>query len=190
MSRPEDVLEIEDIHVFEVMNDRFRHRIMRELLDPKPVKTLAERLDVPVTRLYYHVNQLADVGLIRVVEERKVGAIVEKVYQTAARSFRPGTKLLRSGRDPAEMARIAAAVVFDPARLDAEAMLRRHFEEGVKAEDIPAAFSRSHARMTAARAAELARRIADLLEEMDEEDETDDAVEYTLSVVFSPLADL
>ncbi|HEU4895054.1 MAG TPA: helix-turn-helix domain-containing protein [Acidimicrobiia bacterium] len=189
MSKPEDVLEIEDIAAFEILNNRFRQRILRELVDPKPVKELAEGLGVPVTRLYYHVNQLLGAGLIRVVEERKVGAILEKVFQTTARSFRPGARLLQSDRPPAEMARIGAAVVLDPARLDAEAFLIRHFEAGAPVDD-PGTFGRAQGRLSRAQAEDLTRRLHELLEEFDEEEERgEDGVEFSLSVIFVPLAD-
>ncbi len=188
MSKPEEVLEIEDIAVFEVLNNRFRQRILRELIASKPVKELAGCLGVPVTRLYYHVNQLLDAGLIRVVEERKVGAILEKVFQTSARSFRPGSRLLESGRSPEEMARIGAAVVLDPARLDAEAFLVRHFETGASADD-PGTFGRAQARFSKARAQKLTERIHELLDEFDDEDDAGDGIEFSLSVIFVPLAD-
>lgn len=188
MSKPEDVLEIEDIAVFEILNNRFRQRILRELVSPKPVKELAEALHVPVTRLYYHVNQLLGAGLIRVVEERKVGAILEKVFQTTARSFRPGARLLQSNRPPAEMARIGAAVVLDPARLDAEAFLVRHFEAGAPVDD-PGTFGRAQGRLSGAKAEELTRRLHELLDEFDDEVEAGgDEVEFSLSVIFVPLA--
>ena len=183
----EDVYEIEDGHVFEVLNSRFRHRIMRELLEPKPVKTLAGNLGVPVTRLYYHVNQLADAGLIRVVEERKVGAIVEKVYQTTARTFSPGSKLLESGADPADMARIATAVVLDPARLDSEVFLTRHFETGASKTD-PGTLARGQARISKAKVERLTDQIHQLLEEMEDDDEAEEgSCDFSLSVVFVPL---
>lgn len=182
-----DEMEIEDIHVFEVLNSRFRHRILRKLTEPKSVKTLAESLDVPVTRLYYHVNQLADAGLIRVVEERKVGAMIERIYQTAARSFRPGKKLLESGGDPAEMARIAAAVVLDPARFDAEAMLTRHFEEQTPEPDLPANLGRGQSMMNRSRAEAFAKRLEDLLDEFQEDNEGDEAMEFSFSFVFTPV---
>jgi DNA-binding transcriptional ArsR family regulator len=186
MNKPEEVLEIEDIAVFEILNNRFRQRILRELITPKPVKELAGCLGVPVTRLYYHVNQLLDAGLIRVVEQRKVGAILEKVFQTSARSFRPGAALLQSGRAPQEMARIGAAVVLDPARLDAEAFLVRHFETGAPADD-PGTFGRAQARFSKAKAEELTERIHELLDEFDDE-EDGYGVEFSLSVIFVPLA--
>jgi len=187
MNQPEDVREIEDIAVFEVLNNRFRQRILRELMTPQPVKEVAEGLGVPVTRLYYHVNQLLGAGLIRVVEERKVGAILEKVFQTTARSFRPGAGLLQSGRPPGELARIGAAVVLDPARLDAEAFLVRHFEKGAPSDD-PGTFGRGQGRLSKAKAEKLTEKIHDLLDELDDEDDDGDAIEFSLSVVFVPLA--
>lgn len=180
------VMEIDDIAVFEVLNNRFRHRILRELADPKSVKALAEALDVPVTRLYYHVNQLADVGLIRVTEERKVGAIVERIYQTVARTFRPGRKLLEAGGDPVEMARIASAWLLDAARVDAESMLARHFETGAR--DLPASLGRAHVAMTKSRAEEFGKRLQAMLDELDNDDTGEDVVDYSFSFVFAPLA--
>lgn len=189
MSKLEDVMEIEDITVFGVLNNRFRQRILRALVSPKPVKELAEDLDVPVTRLYYHVNQLLDAGLIRIVEERKVGAILEKVFQTTARSFRPGARLLQSDRPPAEMARIGAAVVLDPARLDAEAFLVRHFEAGAPV-DAPGTFGRAQGRMSQEKAEELTERIHQLLDELDDgADPGEEDIEFSLSVVFVPIGD-
>ncbi len=187
MSKPDVVMEIEDIGVFEVLNNRFRHQILRELVTPQPVKELAARLDVPVTRLYYHVNLLLDAGLVRVVEERKAGAILEKIFQTTAMSFQPGARLLESGRPPGEMARVAVAVVLDPARLDAEAHLTRQFEAGAK-DDEPGAFARGQSRMSRAKAEALSEKIDELLDMMQEGDDGgDDTVEFSLSVVFVPI---
>lgn len=187
MNKPTDVMEIEDIAVFDVLNNRFRHRILRDLISPKPVKTLAESLGVPVTRLYYHVNLLLDSGLVRVVEERKAGAILEKVYQTTATSFRPGARLLQSGRPPEEMARIAAGIVLDQARLDAEAHLVREFEAGVR-DDGPGVFARGQRRLTRAQAETLTGKINELLDIMgDSDDNGDESEDYSLSVVFVPV---
>lgn len=187
MSKPDVVMEIEDIEVFEVLNNRFRHQILRQLVTPQPVKTLATRLDVPVTRLYYHVNLLLGAGLVRVVEERKAGAILEKVFQTTAMSFQPGARLLQSERPPDELARIAVAIVLDPARLDAEAHLSRQFEVGAM-DDEPGAFVRGQRRMSKAKAAALAEKINELLDMMEDGDDgDDDTAEFSLSVVFVPV---
>lgn len=180
-------MEIEDIEVFQLLNSRFRHQILRELVTPQPVKTLATRLDVPVTRLYYHVNLLLEAGLVRVVEERKAGAILEKVFQTTAMSFQPAARLLQSGGPPEEMARIAAAIVLDPARLDAEAHLARQFEAGAM-DDEPGAFARGQRRMSRAKAQALSEKINELLDMMDDGDDgEEDTREFSLSVVFVPV---
>jgi hypothetical protein len=84
------------------------------------------------------------------------------------------------------MARIGAAVVLDPARLDAEAFLVRHFETGAPADD-PGTFGRAQARFSKAKAEELTERIHELLDEFDD-DEDGDGVEFSLSVIFVPLA--
>ncbi len=186
MASVSEVFQIEDIEVFEALDSAFRQRIMRNLATPGSVKELAEQMDVPVTRLYYHVNLLADAGVIRVVEERKVGAIIEKVYQTTARSYAPGPGLLSAGHDPADLARVAAGVVIDHARADAEAALTYHFATGDTFENLPGAIGRGHARLTRERAKEFADRLGELLEEMQSSSEDEDSEEYALSIVFFP----
>ena len=186
MSTTAEVFKIEDIEVFDVLNSAFRQQIMRRLQEPKSVKQIAHEMDVPVTRLYYHVNRLADSGVIEVVEERKSGAMIEKLYRTAARAFAPGPGLLKGGHDPAELARVAAGVVLDQARADAEAALASHFEGGGEPDDLPGAIGRGAALMTRERAREFADRLAELLDEMEQDEATEGVEEFGLSVVFFP----
>ena len=186
MTVTKEVFKIEDIDVFDVLNSAFRQQIMRRLQDPKSVKQIADEMDVPVTRLYYHVNRLAECGVIEVVEERKTGAMIEKLYQTAARAFAPGPGLLSGDNDPAELARVAAGVVLDQARADAESALAVHFASDGATDGIPGAIGRGAAFMTRERAREFADRVADLLNEMEQDDDADGVEEYGLSVVFFP----
>lgn len=185
MTLPREIFEIDDIDVFEVLNSPIRQTIMRHLHAPRSVKELAARMDVPPTRLYYHVNLLADREIIKVVEERKAGALIEKVYQTVARTFRPSQKLLESGSDPDEMARITAAVVLDQARVDAESGLAEYFRVGEEAAR-HGAIGRGRSVMTEAGAEKFAQRLNDLLDQMGDDDPGDDGVEYALSIVFFP----
>jgi hypothetical protein len=85
----------------------------------KTVKTLAQELDVPVTRLYYHVQRLQALGLVFVEKTRMVSGIREKHYRAAARelvldrtAFAPGQHLDR-GRSEALL-----GFVFDQSRLE------------------------------------------------------------------------
>jgi DNA-binding transcriptional ArsR family regulator len=111
--RPEEFV-IEDADTLKVLADPVRLRIHMELEHPRTVKELATRLDVPQTRLYYHVKLLERVGLITVVARRTVSGIEERTYQTAARStlVSPslGAELARSGAVDA-MFEMAAAKI-------------------------------------------------------------------------------
>lgn len=55
--------------------------------EPLTVQEVAAQLKVPVTRLYYHVHLLEEMGLIQVVDSYPVGGTVEKVYCASARQF-------------------------------------------------------------------------------------------------------
>jgi DNA-binding transcriptional ArsR family regulator len=184
--------EIDDIRVLEVLNNSTRLRILRHLAEPHSVKELAEWMEAPPTRLYYHLNLLEDVGVVRVVETRKVAAMIEKVYQTTARSFRPSKALMSGGHDPEQLARLGAAVILDPARLDAEAALRRHFED--MAREIPeeidrvGSLGRTIVYLQPEAIARVNEKIQDLLAFMDELDTGDQGQEFGMSFVFFPVA--
>jgi DNA-binding transcriptional ArsR family regulator len=77
---PLEYLEIDDIEVFEVLNNPVRVRILRQLMEPKSVKGVAESLNMPPTRLYYHFNLMEEAGIIFVVETRKAGAMMQRLY--------------------------------------------------------------------------------------------------------------
>lgn len=185
-----DVMEIDDIEALELLNNPLRVRILRHLLEPASVKDVAERLDLPTTRLYYHVNLLEEAGIITVVETRKVGAMVQRIYQTTAKNFRPSPRLPQSGREPSELARIAVGVVLDGARVDAEEALAAHFEKvrDGTGEDIEGAFGRTITFFTEEEAGEFAEKLYEFIEEEFDEDEPREGKEYGLTFVFFPLA--
>lgn len=185
-------IEVENIEVFEVLNNPIRLRILRQLVEPHSVRQIAETLDVPPTRLYYHVNLLEEVGAIRVVETRKVGAMIQKLYQVTARSFRPSPKLVEGDHEPEELARIATAVVLDGARLDSEAALTRHFETLSSGKEFTVGLKGSLGRtlgfFTKERAREFGEALEQLINEQFDSSEGNDGVEFAFSWVFFPVA--
>lgn len=95
-----DELIIEDLEVLKVISDPLRVRII-ELISVTnrngqlcTVKQLAEKLDMPPTKLYYHINLLEKHGLIEIAETEVVSGIVEKRYQVAAHQMRVSTSIL------------------------------------------------------------------------------------------------
>lgn len=185
-------MEIDDIEVFEVLNNPLRFRILRRLAEPKSVREVAEELGVPPTRLYYHVNLLEEAGVVAVVETRKVGAMLQKVYQTRAKGFRPSPELSRGDHEPGELAKAAAGVVLDGARVDAEEALTDYFtrvREGDSDAKAPGSFGRSLAFFTIERAREFSKKLEELInEEFDQEEGEEDGAEYSFTFVFFPLA--
>lgn len=95
-TRPLSVITINSLHTLKVYFDPHRTRIMHELAnEPRTVHQVAESLDVPFTRLYYHIKMLEKHNLIRVVDVVQLaGAIEEKYYQVTARQFTINRELL------------------------------------------------------------------------------------------------
>ncbi len=191
MTEPQlDTFEVDSIEVFDVLNNPTRLRILRRLSEPHSIREVAESLGVPPTRLYYHFNLLEEAGVIRVVETRKVGAMLQKVFHAVARSFRPSPSLAAGDHDPAELAKIAATVL-DGARLDAENALAKHFElvrRGEESEPL-GAIGRSVSFMTEDRAREFAEKLEGLVEDEFDSSEDEDGTEYGFTFVFFPLSD-
>jgi DNA-binding transcriptional ArsR family regulator len=78
---------LDDPEAFKVLYEPLRFRIVKLLGEPLSAKDLADRLDKPLTSLYYHLNLLADHGLIKVDEERVSGRTVERIFRRAADAF-------------------------------------------------------------------------------------------------------
>lgn len=191
MSEPLAEMEVEDIEIFEALNNPLRLRILRHLIKPRSVRDLADVLDVPPTRLYYHINMLEEVGVIRVVETRKVGAMLQRLYQVTARSFKPSPKLVDGGHSPAELARITTATVLDGARIEAETALTRHFEAVIRGDkDVNAkgALGRTVGLFTPERVEAFREAIESLMESEFDPERDGEGIEYGFSYTFFPVA--
>ena len=121
---PAEQMDLDDLDLLAEATHPIRGAILRRLKSPRSVADLADLLDAPITRLYHHVNRLTDLGLIRVVAVRRVGAATERRYQVAAKSFHVDEELLTS-TDPRELS-IALSSLFDVAKLG----FQRYIEAG------------------------------------------------------------
>jgi DNA-binding transcriptional ArsR family regulator len=187
-----DYMEIDDPEVFEALNNTLRTRILRRLGEPKSIREVAEELNMPPTRLYYHVNLMEDVGIIEVVETRKVGAMLQKIYQAKARGFRPSPKLTDSDLEPQELAKIMSGVVLDGARVDAIEALTRNFDlikAGEADAKLPGSIGRTLGFFNREQAQRFSEKLQELIEEeFDQEDDRTEGDEYSLTYVFFPIA--
>lgn len=105
--QPADSLILDNLDALRVYFDPLRMQIVQEISRQcKNVHEIAEALEVPFTRLYYHIKMLEKHGIIQVVETRAMsGAVEEKYYQIAAKQFIVDRSLLTlattEGQNPA-----------------------------------------------------------------------------------------
>ena len=94
--------EIENIEQLRAIADMLRLRIF-EILQQKPmtVTQLGEELGEAPAKVHYHVRELEKVGLLRLVETREKGGILEKYYQPIAREISVEKSLLSAPPDEA-----------------------------------------------------------------------------------------
>jgi DNA-binding transcriptional ArsR family regulator len=190
---PEDEFIIENIDALKMIADPLRLQIIRSLDKPRTVKELAERLDTPATKLYYHVNQLEKHNIIRVVDTRIVSGIIEKHYQVAAKSYRVSKSLLKASKDSDEQLEVLLSAIFDTAKAEMKQSVKAgllRIDEAVKEPRHDGIIWHGSMNLSPERFAELNGRLQSLLTEFDqaahEENEADKAP-YGLVVTFYPV---
>ena len=90
MERPEQSKLLKPIseEAFRLLGDETRRRIVFLLRDSElTVKEISARLDMTTQNIYHHVRKLLGAGLVRVVEERRSGHIIESFYTVTADTF-------------------------------------------------------------------------------------------------------
>ena len=130
-----------------VLADPLRTQILSLVLERAATVTeLAEAVDRPKSSVAYHVDQLVDVGLLRVVRTRKVRAIEERFYGRVGRTIVIGGGALPDGTQPRSFL------------TEAQAEFERSGEPTMQS-------TIRHARIPAERAEEFWQRVSDLADE-------------------------
>jgi DNA-binding transcriptional ArsR family regulator len=97
-----EIYHLESIEQVRALADELRLRIVDLLLGQAlTVTQLGKLLGVAPARVHYHVRELERVGLLRLVETREKGGILEKYYRAVARHVAVPPALLR-GASPDE----------------------------------------------------------------------------------------
>ncbi len=181
VGEPDEQLEVRDLDAMLELTHPTRGMILRHLREPRTVAEIAETMDVPVTRLYHHINRLVEHGIIRVVATRQVAAVTERRYQIAARSFRPHRDLLEHS-EPADVARVLGSV-FDTAKLGFMRLVEERGPIALRDEDDSLALSLAELQLVPERRRELVRRLQALFEEFSEHDDDGDQAEQVTMFV-------
>jgi len=82
-----DVAVIEDPAAAEVSLDPVRARLLAELAEPSSATMLAARVGLARQKVNYHLRALEAHGLVRPVEERRWGGLVERRLIASASSY-------------------------------------------------------------------------------------------------------
>jgi len=95
---------VEDVEMLRALAEPTRLAILYALIKPPwprvmSVKELAAELDEPPTKLYRHVRKLEEADLIKVAETRMVSGILEHRYQSSTRDLRFAKEFVRSHPD-------------------------------------------------------------------------------------------
>jgi len=181
------VVLIKSLSQIEALSNPLRNRILNQAREPVTVAELAERFDVPNTRLYYHVNLLVEEGMLEQVDERKSGARIEKIYLRTAAEFQLDPGLAEVIGDPRKAAEAAASLIFDSARTESEALLAQI----LAGEDPTAQLGRTILRLTAEDAERFAERMEQLLVDLREASRNQRGeLTYSYTVAFIPIDDL
>jgi DNA-binding transcriptional ArsR family regulator len=141
--RPTGTLDIAEPEHFKALSHPVRHRLLFELRDrAATISQLAAELDLRKGTVAHHLKVLHDAGMVRVVETRQVRGGTEQYYRRTAERFR--------------------YVGEDAAGLNA-AMLRTITAQVATAASTPVLTLRQ-VRLSAEQAAELARQLENLAE--------------------------
>lgn len=83
----QDVLYIENVEQASTALKPIRIEILQRLDEPRSCPELGEALGETPQKIYYHVKQLQQAGLVEKVDERRVRGTVEGYYQAVARAY-------------------------------------------------------------------------------------------------------
>lgn len=184
--QPAEVFPIDDLETLQLITTEPRIELIELLRKPSSVAQLAEHLDVPRTRLYHHINALEEIGAIVVVDERRAGALNEKIYQVAARRFQPSEKFLESAT-PKEQAIAILDSLFSITRTDLVRAVERHQLSLADAETQQSmAITRHMLTLTAGRRTELVGKLESLVHEFADDPESDETEPFGLLIVAHP----
>lgn len=188
---PQEELVIQDLETLRALSDPLRLRILELLAQPQTAKTVAAKLAIGKTKLYYHLNLLEKHGIIRVVRTRVVSGIIEKSYQVTALRFRPAKALLSSSDEGKDRGVAIIDSILDATRTDLVHGLKTGTVEiGTDAHLRKMLLGRVTMVLTPDQATSFMERFQALLAEMAQcEAPTAEGRAYALTLAFFPKAD-
>ena len=192
-----DEIRVTDLETLKVISDPLRVQILEHIGFASAsgrlttVKQLSNELDIPPTKLYYHINLLEKHGLIRIAETRVVSGIIEKHYQVCAKKIRADLDISKNtniDRDEGiALALSSIATMFDTAHNNVEKSFQRRLETTQDGEYETVAMLTSQAMMQLSpqQAEEFIVKVNALASEYADINEPD-GLAFGLTILFNP----
>ena len=178
---PEEYL-IETLEQMRGVADELRMRIMGVLSHQALTATqLAERLKEAPAKIHYHVRELERLKLVKLVETREKGGILEKYYRTVARSINVSSSLLQTlAPDETTEAFNASFQTISQGFLHAMRYIMAHAEDPHRL----LIYNVEHYWMTDTEQKEVSRQFADILRPYEQHRGSDGEIERTFASIF------
>ncbi len=190
---------ITELETLKVISDPLRVQIL-ELIGMAcdsgkltTVKQLAESLDRPPTKLYYHVNLLEKHDLIRVAETKVVSGIIEKHYQIRAKRIKADLNVAGAGEisrdEKMELALNSVSTMFDNAYQNIEKSFKFRLENSPddlpESEKAPFHHGQSMLQLSPAQGKDLVAELETLIQKYAEINNPD-GITFGLTLAFNP----
>jgi len=152
--------EIEAVEQLRAIADMLRLRIIDLLQEhPMTVTQLGDILGIAPAKVHYHVRELEKVGLLRLVETREKGGILEKYYQPVAKDISVAKSLFFSVAPDESLA--ATSAWFDQIKDGFQRAFRTALEQKEEQPNLSLGFSYLY--ITAEEQQQIYKQIFDLL---------------------------
>lgn len=152
--------ELQNLEQLRAVADILRMRIVDTLRErPMTVTQLGDALGIAPAKVHYHVRELEKVGLLRLVETREKGGILEKYYQPIARDFAVPKELLLSA--PPDELLATTNGWFEQIKTGFQRALRKMLEQKMQEPDATLAFAPLY--LTREEQGKLSKQIEELL---------------------------
>jgi predicted ArsR family transcriptional regulator len=169
----------------EALANPVRVRILHLAAGPVTVSELADRLGVPATRLYYHVNRLVHEGFLAQVDQRKSGARIEKIYQRTSSNLRLGADVAETIGDRRKAADAAAGLLLDQTRVETADMVERV----MSGEDPTGQLGRTVVTLTPAAVEHFDARLRAFMNDLVTASTDEGTATYSYTVAFVPIGE-
>ena len=190
-------IHITDLETLKVISDPLRVQILERIGlasdagRSTTVKQLSEDLDIPPTKLYYHIKLLERHELILVAETRVVSGIIEKHYQVRARRIRVDLNISKNtemDRDEGLALTLSSiATMFDTAYKNLEASFQHHLQEADSEDEQTTTMLSFQAmlQLSLGQAAQFVDQLNELIDQYAQIHHPDGLV-FGLTIVFNP----